>query len=131
MAFAIDQPGGHPYAVTCFEDAAFHLVTHGQAARDFCRIGRLAFVAQDGIPRHHGEAGELPQRVDHVLGQSVDKILVRGVVTLIQEGENGDCRFRADFGGLRPLHVRTGAIERELRKQQRTDQQSNGNHDQG
>ena len=44
--------------------------------------------------------GKPAQRVDDVLRQSVGEILASRIVALVQEGENGDRGFRANFGGL-------------------------------
>ena len=94
----IDELRDHPHAVAGLADAAFDLIAHREIAGDLSGACGLALVGEDSVPRHHGQRGKPTQRVDDVLRQSIREILTSRIVALVQERENGDRGFRADFG---------------------------------
>ena len=114
----VDELRDDPHTVAGLADAAFDQIADGETAADLLRACGLSLVGEDSVPRHHGQRGEPTQRVDDVLRQSIREILTSRIVALVQERENGDRGFRADFGALSWVDRRSGAA-RNLRSEPR------------
>ena len=107
----IDQLGGNSDAVADFADAALEHVADAELARDVADVDRTPLVDEARVARDDGEAGELRQRGEDVVDQSVGKELLLRIAAHHRERQYGDRRLvdAGDRTGWRSQQSRRGA----------------------
>ncbi len=90
-----DQLGRDAYAWTGFAHAAFEQELDAEFLADVLHLHRATLVGERGVARDDGEARDLREISDDVLGDAVAEILLLRVAAHIGEWQDRDRRFVA------------------------------------
>src|ERR1700730_6848291 len=107
--FGIDQLRIHANLVTSSAYAAFEDVVNTELAADLLHVDRLALVSKSGGAGDHKAPGNPRQIARQIVGDSVRKIFLLGVVRQVAKRQDDDRQARRRFGlgGRRSLYGRS------------------------